>query len=225
MTVPRTIVVINAGTGSPSSSRLLGERIATATQRRVAESGGTAQIRMIDLAPLVNAIGQSLVSGFPHPEIEPVAAELAAASAIIVATPVFKAGISGLLKSFFDVLDNDLIIAKPVMLAATAGTARHALVIDAHLRELLTFMRAVTAPTSLFAATEDWNDPALSGRIQRGAAELAALMLADVEHMIRGAAWDGFDHPFAGAAETSAGTDAESGFFDTDLMRLAAGGA
>jgi len=62
--------------------------------------------------------------------------------AIIAATPVYKAGISGLFKSFADLVDNDLLIAAPVVLAATGGTARHAMVVDDQLRPLFAFLRA-----------------------------------------------------------------------------------
>jgi hypothetical protein len=55
-------------------------------------------------------------------------------------------------KSFVDVLDNDLLIAKPVALAATAGSSRHALVVDEQMRSLFAYMRALTLPTSVFAA-------------------------------------------------------------------------
>ena len=91
------------------------------------------------------------------------------ADGIIAAAPVYKAGASGLFTSFFHVLDNDLLIGKPVVLAATAGTARHALVADDQMRSLFAFLRTLTAPTSLFAAPEDWSDPALNKRVDRAA--------------------------------------------------------
>ena len=53
-------------------------------------------------------------------------------------------------------LDDDLLIAKPVLLAATAGSSRHALVIDEQMRPLFAYMRALTLPTSVFAGPEDW---------------------------------------------------------------------
>ena len=55
-------------------------------------------------------------------------------------------------KSFVDGLDNDLLIAKLVVLAATAGSSRHALVVDEQMRSLFAYMRALTLPTSVFAA-------------------------------------------------------------------------
>src|SRR4029453_16493729 len=90
---------------------------------------------------------------------------LAEADGIVASTPVYAAGASGLFTSFFQVLDSDLLIAKPVVVAATAGTARHALVVDQQLRSLFAYLRTMTVPTSLFAAPEDWSDPALAQRI------------------------------------------------------------
>ncbi|MFF9564883.1 NAD(P)H-dependent oxidoreductase [Leifsonia sp. NPDC014704] len=84
---------------------------------------------------------------------------------------MYKAGPSGLFTSFFQVLDNDLLIAKPVVLGATAGTARHALVVDGEMRSLFAFLRTMTTPTSVFASTEDWQDKALGKRIDRAARE------------------------------------------------------
>jgi len=80
------------------------------------------------------------------------------------------------LTSFFQILDTDLLIAKPVVLAATAGTARHALVVDEQLRSMFAYLRTTVVPTSLFAAPEDWSDPALTSRIDRAALELVLLM-------------------------------------------------
>src|SRR6266700_7804592 len=88
------------------------------------------------------------------------------ADAVIAAAPVYKAGISGLFKSFVDVLDNDLLIAKPVVLAAAAGSSRHALVVDEQMRSLFAYMRALTLPTSVFAAPEDWGAAELGERVR-----------------------------------------------------------
>ena len=122
----------------------------------------------------------------------------------MASTPVYKAGASGLFISFFDVLDNDLLIAKPVVLAATAGTARHALVADDQMRPLFAYLRALTVPTSVFAAPEDWGDPALNQRIDRAALELVLLMESGFARKVRDESWRSYQHAFgtAGAAES-----------------------
>jgi FMN reductase len=85
------------------------------------------------------------------------------------------------------------------------------------------FLRAVSVPTSLFAAPDDWSSPALTGRVERAAHELAQLVRAGVRRSIQDAAWSGYQHKFAGNA-TRAEHAAADVDFDTDLMRLAVGG-
>ena len=149
--------------------------------------------------------------------------QIASADAIIAATPVYKAGISGLFKSFIDVLDDDLLIAKPVLLAATAGSSRHALVIDEQMRPLFAYMRALTLPTSVFAGPDDWGATALGDRIGRSATELAVLIGAQIERQITDRQWSGYQHQFAGNATRAERNSADIDF-DSPLMRLAAGG-
>ena len=71
-------------------------------------------------------------------------------------TPVFSASYSGLFKTFFDVLEPGVLDGKPVLIAATAGTARHSLVLEHALRPLFSYLHAVVVPTGVFAATEDF---------------------------------------------------------------------
>ena len=120
--------------------------------------------------------------------------------------PVYKAGINGLFKGFVDILDNDLLIGKPVVLAATAGSSRHPIIVDEHMRPLFAFMRAFTAPTSIFAAPEDWADTTLNARIDRAATELAVMVTSGISITITGNAWSRYQHTFAGNARPD-GTD------------------
>jgi FMN reductase len=223
----RSIVVISAGTSDPSSSRMLADRIAQKTLDRLHAHGIAATVSVIELRPLAADIAHAIVSGFPGDDLQAAIERLAAADAVIAASPVYKAGISGLFKSFIDVLDNDLLIAKPIVLAASAGSARHALVIDDQLRPLFAFMRTLTAPTSIFAAPEDWADSALNSRIERAATELTAMVTSGISVMITGQAWAGYQHTFAGNARPNgSGSDADGPGIDldTELMRLATGG-
>ena len=95
-------------------------------------------------------------------------------------TPVFSASYSGLFKSFFDVLEADSLAGKPVLIAATGGTARHSLVLDYALRPLFAYLQATVVPTGVFAASEDFGratpGSSLSARIDARARELADLI-------------------------------------------------
>jgi FMN reductase len=216
---PKRLVIISAGTGNPSSTRQLTDRLAQKTLDLL--DGATVSV--IELGPLAADTARAAVAGFPGEALTEAIDRLAAADAIIAATPIYKAGISGLFKTFVDVLDNDLIVAKPVLLAATGGTPRHALVIDDQMRPLFAYMRALTLPTSVYAAPEDWGTGDLGKRIERAATELAVLVRAGVEQQIAEQGWSGYQHQFAGNASRAERTAADVDF-ESPLMRLAAGG-
>ncbi|SDY68558.1 CE1759 family FMN reductase [Herbiconiux ginsengi] len=216
------IAVVTAGVSDPSSTRMLAARIAEQSLGAVEAAGAAGEIQFVELAPLAVDIARSVTSRLTSAALEEAIATVAAADAVIVATPVYKAGISGLLKSFVDVLDEDLLIATPVILSATAESSRHAMVLDGQLRPLLAFMRALPTPTSVFAAPEDWGSPELSARVRRAATELAQMLISRVGERITDATWAQHRHGFAGrAVRAERSTDLD---FDTDLMRLATGG-
>jgi len=221
---PLRLVLLSAGTGNPSSTRLLGDRIAQKTLDRLRESDAPATVNVVELAPLAVDIARATVSGLPSAELQATIERLAAAAGAIVATPVYKAGISGLFKSFVDLLDNDLLVAKPILLAATAGSARHALVVDEQMRPLFAYLRALSLPTSVFATPEDWGAGELGERIERAATELSVLLRAGVGREIADRNWSAHEHEFGGNATRAERTAADIDF-DSDLMRLATGGS
>jgi FMN reductase len=223
MADPKRLVVLSAGTGNPSSTRQLADRITQKALDLLDGAGSPATASVIELGPLAVDTARATVAGFPGEAVQAAIDRLAAADGIIAATPVYKAGVSGLFKTFVDVLDNDLIIAKPVLLAATGGSPRHALVIDDGMRPLFGFMRALSLPTSVYAAPEDWGTPELGRRVERAAAELAVIVHAGVERRVADRAWAGYQHQFAGNAARAERTAADLDF-DSPLMRLAAGG-
>ncbi len=217
------LVVISAGVSEPSSTRLLADRAAQASIERLRDRGHTVSLSVIELAPLAVDTARAVVTGITGERVRAAIDTIAAADGIIAAVPVYKAGISGVFKSFIDLIDDDLLIAKPTILAATAGTARHAMVVDEQMRPLFAFVRAMPVPTSLFAAPDDWASPALGERIARAASELALLIGSGVGREIADGAWMKYQHRFAGAATRAARTATDVDF-TTDLMRLATGG-
>jgi FMN reductase len=217
---PFRLAVVSAGTSDPSSTRLLADRTAQRVTALAAQRGHPVTVSVIELREISADISTALVSQLITPKLQNAVTALAEADGIIAAAPVYKASPSGLFTSFFDVLDNDLLIAKPVVLAATAGTARHALVADDQMRPLFAYLRTMTVPTSLFAAPEDWSDPALNTRIDRAARELVLLMESGFAGKVRDESWPSYQHEFGSAGGTETGID-----LDTDLMRLATGGS
>ena len=220
---PRRLVVISAGTSEPSTTRMLADRIAQRSLELLREMRVPASAGVVEVAPLAVDVARAMVHGAPSAELQAAIDQIASADAVIASTPVYKAGISGLFKSFVDVLDDDLLIAKPVLLAATAGSSRHALVGDEQMRSLFAYMRALTLPTSVFAAAEDWGASVLGERVRRAATELAVVLEARIEQRIADQAWSGYKHEFAGNATRAEQTAADIDF-DSPLMRLASGG-
>jgi FMN reductase len=166
------IAVISGGLSVPSSTRLLADRLADAT----AEALGEVEIDVIELRPLAHALADNLLTGFASGELAEAIETVRAADGLIAVSPVFSASYSGLFKTFFDVLELGLLDGKPVLIAATAGSARHSLVLEHALRPLFAYLHAVVVPTGVFAATEDFGDSRLEARIQRAGGELAALV-------------------------------------------------
>lgn len=216
----KRLVIVTAGTSDPSSTRMLADRTAQRVTALAGERGTEVETTVIDLRNLAGEITTAMTAQLTGPNLQQAIDALAEADGIIASTPVYKAGPSGLFTSFFQVLDNDLLIATPVVLAATAGTARHALVVDDQLRSLFAYLRSTTVPTSLFAASEDWGDPALGQRIDRAAYELVLLMESGFARQVRDESWQRYQHEFGSAGGTEVSID-----FDSDLMRLAAGGS
>lgn len=170
------IAVVAAGLSDPSSTRLLADLLGEAT----AAALGGATVDVVELRPLAHAITDALLTGFPNTELAEAIEKVTTADAVVAVTPVFSASYSGLFKSFFDILESGSLEGTPVLIGATAGTARHSLVLEHALRPLFSYLHAVVVPTAVFAASEDWGatgaDGAVRRRIDRAAGELAALV-------------------------------------------------
>ncbi|HET7688955.1 MAG TPA: FMN reductase [Nocardioidaceae bacterium] len=171
------IVVISAGLSQPSSTRLLADRLAAATQARVESAGRPVELEVIELRALAHALADNLVTGFPSGDLADAISAVEQADALIAVSPIFTASYSGLFKTFVDVLDKDALAGKPVLIAATAGTARHSLALEHALRPLFSYLRAVVVPTAVFAATEDFGHAGLQERVERAAEELTELVV------------------------------------------------
>jgi FMN reductase len=173
----RSLVVISAGLSQPSSTRLLADQLSAAAVAAAGERDLHLDVRVVELRDLAHDIANHLLTGFPPAALKDALDAVAAADALIAVSPIFSASYSGLFKSFFDVVDKDALADKPVVIAATAGTARHSLALEHALRPLFAYLRAVVVPTAVFAASDDWGADSAEGllrsRITRAAGELA----------------------------------------------------
>ena len=171
------ISVVSGGLGRPSTTRLVADEAVRSLRRELAARGESAEVTVIELRDLARDIADRLVTGFGSPALTAAISSVAQADLVVAVTPVFSASYSGLFKSFFDVLEPNLLSGKVALIAATGGSARHSLVLDHALRPLMSYLGMTVVPTGVFAATADFggSDTAVRVRVERAAREAVAL--------------------------------------------------
>jgi FMN reductase len=183
MTHPLRVVAVSGGLQRPSKSAFLAEHLLdliadeVPCQQRLIEMGGIAPL-------LAGAVWRSQLSDTVEQEL----AAVEQADVLVVVTPVFRGSYTGLFKHFFDFIHQDALIDKPVLLAATGGSERHALVIDHQLRPLFSFFQARTLPLGIYATDKDFVDYCLQDEAVIERARLAvqrALPLVELARQAR----------------------------------------
>jgi len=186
MTHPLRLVAVSGGMQRPSKTTALAEQLLALIANEI--PCAPRLVEMGRLAPqLAGAVWRSQLPDTVEREL--VAVEQA--DVLVVATPVYRGSYTGLFKHFFDFIHQDALIDKPVLLAATGGSQRHALVIDHQLRPLFSFFQARTLPLGIYATDEDFADYRLQNDalIQRaGLAVQRALPLVELTRHARAAA-------------------------------------
>ena len=168
MTRPLKVVAVSGSLQRPSRTQVLVEHLLELIGDAV-----PIETRLVELG----VVGPQL-SGALHRSQLPLAveAEVAAveqADLLVVASPVYRASYSGLFKHFFDFVHADALVDVPVLLAATGGSERHALVIDHQLRPLFSFFQARTLPIGVYATDKDFVDYRITSEVLRQRAALA----------------------------------------------------
>lgn len=180
------IAVVSAGLSEPSSTRLLADRLGEATVHALGERGVVAEVRTVELRTLAQELTTMLLTGVASANLRAALDAVTRADGVVAVSPIFSGSYNGLFKTFFDLVDDAALEGVPVLLGATAGTARHSLAIDHAMRPLFAYLGAFAVPTGVFAATDDFghsggvrsdDDVApLAERVARGAHELADLV-------------------------------------------------
>lgn len=171
------IAGLAGSTGTPSKTRALVE---LATTRAAARLGAQAQV--FDLGELQPQLGTaSRISDLAGNALH-IAESILTADALVVGTPVYKGSYSGLFKHLVDLIEPADLLGKPILLTATGGGEKHALVIEHQLRPLFAFFEAAVLPTGIYASAADFTDGLptslpLLARLDRGIEQLAAALL------------------------------------------------
>ncbi|GAA4518659.1 NAD(P)H-dependent oxidoreductase [Brachybacterium paraconglomeratum] len=209
MTTTLRLVALSAGLSTPSSTRMLADQLSRAAAAAIGGEGTEVEVEVttVELREYAHDITDALLTRFPNERLSMVVESVRAADAVIAVTPVFNVGPSGLFKMFFDALDIEIWRDKPVLLGATAGTARHSLAIDYAIRPMLGYLKAEVVPTVVFAASADFGADTegqadvqpLAVRVRRAAGELATMLSAGM-----GTSTDGAETSTAAADGTPA---------------------
>lgn len=167
----------------PSRTRSLVEE---AVARTVASYGGRSKV--IDLSQLGPDFAAARHLNDLTGPARDVVEYIIEARALIVATPVYKGSYPGLFKHLFDLIEPAALVGKPVLLAATGGGDKHALVIEHHLRPLFAFFEAHTLATGVYASERDFVEGQLSSsavvdRLDRAVAQLEPYLKPDPRNL------------------------------------------
>ncbi len=162
------VVAVSGSVQTPSRTLVLVEHILAAFGEALPIE--TEVITLEELAPhLSGALYRKQLSAVAQQRI----AAIESADVLIVASPVYRASYSGLFKHLFDLIGQDALVDVPVLLAATGGSDRHALVIDHQLRPLFSFFQARTLPLGVYASEQDFNGYAIDNTALRERIALA----------------------------------------------------
>ncbi|MYN40132.1 NADPH-dependent FMN reductase [Duganella sp. FT109W] len=174
-----SILLLSGSPASPSSTgRLLdhvGDKLAALGHRH-----SKLQVRDLPAKALLHA-------DFADLTLKRAIDAVAEADAIVIATPIYKASYTGILKAFLDLLPQDGLKDKLVLPLATGGSQSHMLALDYALRPVLHALDARQVFTSIYATSQQlvWNDvsgltvdPAIAWRVQAGVDALSACLNA-----------------------------------------------
>ncbi|WNY34887.1 NAD(P)H-dependent oxidoreductase [Curtobacterium flaccumfaciens] len=121
--------------GSPSDPSRTSTLVA-ATVARLAEEIDGARTETIEIGPLLAdlgaASGRETMSDRTRRALETVES----ADVLVVGSPAFRAAYSGAFKLFFDWVGQYDLVDTPVLLTATGGSDRHALLVEHQMRPL-----------------------------------------------------------------------------------------
>lgn len=186
MTPPLRLVAVSGGMQRPSRTTALAEELLTLIANEI-----PCEPRLVEMGRIAPQLaGATWRSNLPD-SVERELTAVEQADVLVVATPVYRGSYTGLFKHFFDFIHQDALIDKPVLLAATGGSQRHALIIDHQLRPLFSFFQARTLPLGIYATDEDFVDYRLKNDalIERaGLAVQRALPLVELTRQMRSAA-------------------------------------
>ena len=169
MTAPYRVVAVSGSLHEPSKTTALVRAIAAAVAERAA-----VEIEVIELTDIGPSLAGTLRRDHLPANVEEKLLAIEAADLLIVGSPVYRASFTGLFKHLFDFVGQYELVGKPVLLAATGGGERHALIIEHQLRPLFAFFQALTLPLGVYASDTDFDGYVIASDVLHSRIALAA---------------------------------------------------
>ena len=149
---PLNIVAISGGLNAPSKTEALLQTLVERLAKAI-----PIQVHFIKFSEIAPLLGGAIYRNQLPQQVQDDLAAVENADALIVGTPVYRASFTGLFKHFFDFVEQNALIDVPVLLAASGGSERHALVLEHQLRPLFSFFQAQTLPIGVYATDRDFS--------------------------------------------------------------------
>ena len=156
-----SIVAVSGSLHSPSKTTVLVHEILEGFATALRSGAGNdleVETHLIELSD----IGREFSGALSRDDLSPVAEDalrrIESATLLIVASPVYRASFTGLFKHVFDFVGQYSLRGTPVLLAATGGSDKHALIIEHQFRPLFSFFQAITLPIGVYASDTDFVD-------------------------------------------------------------------
>ncbi|TCK64151.1 NAD(P)H-dependent oxidoreductase [Curtobacterium sp. PhB136] len=141
--------------GSPSDPSRTSTLVA-ATVARLGEEIEDARTLTVEIGPLLADLGAASDRSTMSPTTVAALEAVEAADVLVVGSPAFRAAYSGAFKLFFDWIGQYDLVDTPVLLTATGGSDRHALLVEHQMRPLFGFFQSTTLPIGVFGNERDF---------------------------------------------------------------------
>lgn len=171
------VVAVSGGLNAPSKTEALIDAVLSELQDAL--SINVTYIKLSEIGQLLGGVISR--DDLPQP-VQDALLSIESADALIVGTPVYRASFTGLFKHLFDFVDQFSLVDVPVLLAASGGSDRHALVLEHQLRPLFSFFQAQTLPIGVYATDLDFTNYQVSSPVLRDRIKLAAARALPVFH-------------------------------------------
>lgn len=166
------IVGVSGSLTAPSRTTALVDAVVSRLAARL-ETEAPVTTRTIELAGLLPDLfaGRSRADLGAGAEHALVAVEQA--DVVVAGSPAYRAAYTGIFKHFFDYVGQYALVDKPVVLTATGGSDRHALLVEHQMRPLFGFFQALTLPLGIYGNEGDFADYRVSSEELRERIDLS----------------------------------------------------